>query len=119
MNTPAPDVKIPSETETKEVDLRNDVLNKKTKKSVEKRSYDLIDDEIRKITLDGDIVVKLISNNKGVFVDFRKYYKGYPTKKGIRIAATKFKEVFKILNKDISKLIPESNDLVSLDELLK
>ena len=87
----------------KEIDLRTDtkLLEKKAKKT-----YDLVDDELKVITLDNDLVVKLIANNKGVFVDFRKYYKGYPTKKGIRILATKFQEVARVMNDDIDKLVP-------------
>ena len=71
-----------------------------------KSTYDLVDDEIKIITLDNDLVVKLIANNKGVFVDFRKHYKGYPTKKGIRIIASKFNELANILQKDIKRIVP-------------
>lgn len=103
---------------SKEIDLRGEsFLNKKIKKQTEK-VYDLVDDEIRKITLDGDIVIKLISNSKGLFVDFRKYFKGYPTKKGIRIAALKFKEVYSLLEGDIKKLIPDANSLADLDDII-
>ena len=87
-----------------EIDLRNDV---KMVGNKVKRAYDLVDDEIKTITLDNDIVVKLISNNKGVFVDFRKYYKGYPTKKGIRILASKFARVAEILASDIKANVPD------------
>ena len=54
------------------IDLRSSMIGKKTN-----RTYDLIDDEIKVVNLDNDFVVKLIANNKGVFIDFRKYYKGY------------------------------------------
>lgn len=98
--------------ETKEIDLRSDtkMLEKKVK-----RTYDLIDDELKVITLDNDLVVKLIANNKGVFVDFRKYYKGYPTKKGIRILATKFQEVARVMNDDINRLVPNASSLDNLN----
>jgi len=93
------------EEEQKEIDLRDiKIGDKKAKKT-----YDLIDDELKVVTLDNDLVVKLIANNKGVFVDFRKYYKGYPTKKGIRILATKFQEVAHVMNEDINKLVPNTN----------
>ena len=88
------------------------MLEKKTK-----RTYDLVDDEIKVVTLDNDLVVKLIANNKGVFIDFRKYYKGYPTKKGIRILATKFQEVANIMEQDIKKLVPNSADLEDLNKI--
>ena len=82
-----------------------------------KRTYDLVDDELKVITLDNDLVVKLIANNKGVFVDFRKYYKGYPTKKGIRILATKFQEVARLMKEDIDKLVPNSTSLEDLNNI--
>lgn len=100
--------------EKKEIDLRSDtkMLEKKVK-----RTYDLVDDELKVITLDNDLVVKLIANNKGVFVDFRKYYKGYPTKKGIRILATKFKEVARVMNDDINRLVPNTSSLEDLNNI--
>lgn len=84
--------------DTKEINLSDGkkYLGKKT-------TYDLNDEDIKKINLDDGIVVKLIANNKGVFVDFRRYYKGYPTKKGVRVLASKFREVADILSEDIEK----------------
>lgn len=97
------------------IDLRSDkkLLEKKTNRT----TYDLVDDELKVVTLDNDLVVKLISNNKGVFVDFRKYYKGYPTKKGIRMLATKFREVAKIMDPVIQKVVPNISDLEDLNAL--
>lgn len=105
---------IKVEETKKAIDLRTDVklLEKKAKKT-----YDLVDDELKVITLDNDLVVKLIANNKGVFVDFRKYYKGYPTKKGIRILATKFQEVARVMNEDINRLVPNANNLEELNKI--
>ena len=106
------------EVKQKEEENKTDTQNEK--KMLEKktaRSYDLVDDELKKITLDNDLVAKLISNNKGLFVDFRKYYKGYPTKKGIRILATKFREVAKIMDPVIKKVVPNIQDLEELNEL--
>lgn len=98
----------------KAIDLRSEskMLEKKVK-----RTYDLVDDELKVITLDNDLVVKLIANNKGVFVDFRKYYKGYPTKKGIRILATKFQEVARVMNDDINKLVPSASSLEEINNI--
>lgn len=87
---------------SKQVDLRSNlILGKKTKKP-----YEDNDEEHKIITLDSDLVVKLLSNNKGLFVDFRKYYKGYPTKRGIRVYASKFKKVADLLSSDIDNLLP-------------
>lgn len=100
--TPKEEECMKMEEDQKEIDLRDIKLGSKNAK----KTYDLVDDELKVITLDNDLVVKLIANNKGVFVDFRKYYKGYPTKKGIRILATKFQEVARVMDEDISKLVP-------------
>ena len=56
------------------------------------------------IHISDDIKARLIANNNGYFVDMRKYYKGYPTKKGIRILATKFRDVAKVLKVDIDEI---------------
>lgn len=96
----------------KEYDLRE---NKMTGVK-SKRTYDLNDNEIKVITLDNDITVKLIANNKGVFVDFRKYYKGYPTKKGIRILASNFKKIWELLVDDIMNQVP--GDLEDLNNII-
>ncbi len=110
----ADETPIKVEEDKKAIDLRTDtkLLEKKAKKT-----YDLVDDELKVITLDNDLVVKLIANNKGVFVDFRKYYKGYPTKKGIRILATKFQEVARVMSEDINRLVPNANNLEELNKI--
>lgn len=114
MTEPNQNNKEVPKNDEKRIDLRKEVkmLEKKTA-----RTYDLVDDEIKVVTLDNDLVVKLIANNKGVFIDFRKYYKGYPTKKGIRILATKFQEVADIMASDIKKLVPNSTDLTDLNNI--
>lgn len=92
---------------TREVDLVGSFLGKKTKK------YALEDKEITKVKLENDIVVKLVSNDKGVFIDVRKYYKGYPTKRGIRFAASKLLGIYKVLKQDILAYVPDAKmDLV-------
>lgn len=72
--------------------------------SKKKKTYDIEDTIIREITLSGDIRVKLISNINGYFVDVRKYYKNYPTKKGIRMLASKFNIAADYLKNDLKKL---------------
>lgn len=67
-------------------------------------TYTLEDKEIKRINLDGDIVVRLLTNNLGAFVDIRKYYKGYPTKKGIRIYVNNYTKINDLLMDDIKKL---------------
>ena len=84
----------------KKVIILNDEKDKKKKKE-----YDIDDTVLRDITLNGDIHVRLISNTNGYFVDLRKYFNGYPTKKGIRILATKFNIAANYLKKDLESLL--------------
>jgi len=80
--------------------IKTDLLSKKIGKD-SSASYNLDDIEIKKITLDKNIVIRVISNVNGTFVDIRKYYKGYPTKKGIRITLYMFKKILEILKDEI------------------
>lgn len=80
---------------------------KKSKKSG-KKEYDLDDTIIRDIALAGNIHFQLISNVNGYFIDIRKFFNGYPTKKGIRILASKFATAADLLKADLSTLVPPS-----------
>ena len=75
------------------------------KEKQEKKKYDIDDTIIRDITLANGIHVRLISNMNGYFVDIRRYYKGYPTKRGIRILASKFALAAEYLKSDLAGLI--------------
>lgn len=82
----------------KTIDLsQNKVLNKK-------REYDLNDKSICSIQLDKNVKVALIENEKGKYVDIRRYYNDFPTKKGIRIEASVFKEVIESLKDELNNL---------------
>lgn len=82
---------------TKNVDLSNN-------KVIKKRDYDLNDKRIMSIQLDKNIKVCLIENEKGQYVDIRKYYNDFPTKKGIRIDAHVFKDVTESLKEELDKI---------------
>jgi len=69
-----------------------------------KNDYDLNDKIIISVQLDKNIKVSLIENEKGQYVDIRKYYNEYPTKKGIRIEAHTFKTVIESLKDDLDKI---------------
>ena len=53
--------------------------------------------EITKIEIEKNIFVRIIQTEKGKFVDFCKFYKGYPTKKNIRIKYDLYVKLNKIL----------------------
>ncbi len=83
---------------SKFVNLTNNPVTQK------KKDYDLNDKIIISVQLDKNIKVSLIENEKGQYVDIRKYYNEYPTKKGIRIDAVTFKSVIESLKDDLDKI---------------
>ena len=95
------EIQAHDEEEQKKVNLDD------SKKSKGKKEYDLDDMVLRDISLAGDIHVRLISNTNGYFIDLRKYFKGYPTKKGIRILASKFVTASELLKKDLADYLPK------------
>lgn len=82
----------------KTIDLsQNKIIGKK-------KEYDLNDRNICSIQLDKNIKVALIENEKGQYVDIRKYYNDFPTKKGIRIEAHVFKDVVESLKEELNNI---------------
>jgi hypothetical protein len=79
--------------------------------------YNLDDNILKIIRADNDVHFKLLSNNKGVFIDIRRYNRGFPTQKGVRIYASVFRKVAELLKDDIANAVP-SDDL-SLNKLDK
>lgn len=99
----------------KQVDI-NDLLKEKEKdnngvainldedKPKKKKEYDLDDTIIRDITLSNETHLRLLSNINGYFIDIRKFFRGYPSSKGIRVSAGKFAVAMEYLKKDIEAL---------------
>ena len=81
----------------KNIILSNNYMNKKTE-------YDLHDKKLVSIQLEKNIQVCLLENEKGQYVDLRKYYNDFPTKKGIRIEAHAFKDVIESLKEELNKI---------------
>ena len=54
--------------------------------------------ELEKIILKDDIVVRLIEKNSEKYIDFSKFYKGYPTKKSFKINYNIYKQINNYLN---------------------
>ena len=76
----------------------------KGKKKKKKPTYDLDDNILKDIQISEEIHILLISNMNGYFIDFRKYFRGYPSQKGIRIPVGKFILAYDYLKKDIDAL---------------
>lgn len=79
--------------------------------------YSLDDNIIKVIRADNDVQFKLLTNNKGVFVDMRRYNRGFPTQKGVRVYASVFSKVAELLKDDINSIIPKAD--LSVDKLDK
>ena len=83
--------------------IQNQNSNKIPKKEIEtikipsKFSYKLIDEELKKIELEKNIILRLLKSDGKLYIDLRKYYKNYPTKRGIRIPYDVFMETVKYL----------------------
>lgn len=109
-------VKMAIEELDKQVDI-NDLLKDKEKENngvainldedkpkKTKKEYDLDDTIIRDITLSNETHLRLLSNINGYFIDIRKFFRGYPSSKGIRVSAGKFALAMDYLKKDIEQL---------------
>lgn len=109
-------VKMAIEEMDKQVDI-NDLLKDKEKENngvtinldedkpkKAKKEYDLDDTIIRDITLSNETHLRLLSNINGYFIDIRKFFRGYPSSKGIRVSAGKFALAMDYLKKDIEQL---------------
>lgn len=80
----------------KEIDSEDELDIKKDEIKNNKNTFNLVADEekeLLRINLKKNIVVRILDINDEKYVDFCKYYKGYPTKKNIRI---KYKTYLKI-----------------------
>ena len=60
---------------------------------------------IKSVTLTEQKIVKLVSYDGEYYIDFRNYYKSYPTRKGFRMPAKYFKTVVSGLNDEIEKYV--------------
>ena len=80
----------------KEIDSEDELDIKKDEIKDNKNTFNLVADEekeLLRINLKKNIVVRILDINDEKYVDFCKYYKGYTTKKNIRI---KYKTYLKI-----------------------
>lgn len=59
----------------------------------------LIEDTVvKQIKIDKNLVLRVIENSNGKFIDLRRFYKNYPTKKGIRINYAVYKKVNSLID---------------------
>ena len=66
-----------------------------------KYTYKIEDEtELKKVELDKNIVMRIIDFNGKKLVDLRKYYKGFPTKRGVRFDYDVFETLIEIIKKN-------------------
>ena len=83
--------------EKKELMLKTPEKKKGNENDIKKDTFNI--DEVVKLTIEVDknLMLRVVDNIYGRFVDVRKYYKGFPTKTGMRIPLNMFYKVFKII----------------------
>lgn len=63
--------------------------------------YKVEEAEIKKVEIEKNMFLRIIQTSDDKYIDIRKYYKGYPTKKGIRFKTKIFNLIKKIIEEDL------------------
>lgn len=63
--------------------------------------YDIKEKELLKIDLGKEFYLRLLEENDDIYLDFRKFFKGFPTKRGFKFEKEKYIEIKNILDKYI------------------
>jgi hypothetical protein len=79
-----------SEGEKKDIQ-KNDFIGKKYVYKIEDEK------ELQKVEIDKNIILRVIEIGDKKMIDIRRYYKGYPTKRGIRFDYRAFNTLKEIL----------------------
>lgn len=60
--------------------------------------YSIEEEEVRKIEVDRNIYLRIIKTQNDVYIDVRKFYKGFPTKQGIRFKLSVYNKIKDLLD---------------------
>lgn len=63
-----------------------------------KITYVMEDNVLEKIEVDKNVFLRLIQADD-LYIDVRKFYKGFPTKQGVRFKFATYEEIKNVLNK--------------------
>ena len=66
-------------------------------------NYKLHDEIIKCINIDENIILKHLRNEKGDYIDIRRYYKQTPTKKGVRFKLNNLEKIKVLFDKKLKK----------------
>ena len=100
------DINQKMDVEEKKEEEINTKIKKKDKKIDDDEDIDNFqfklnnEKELYKIELNKNTVVRLLDNNGKKSIDFAKFYKGYPTKKSIRIDYNTYLEINKLIEEN-------------------
>ena len=90
-----------TETKSETLIVSKPIENKTTQFLGKKYTYKIEDEtELKKVELDKNIVMRIIDFNGKKLVDLRKYYKGFPTKRGVRFDYDVFETLIEIIKKN-------------------
>lgn len=53
---------------------------------------------LKQINIDKNLVLRVIENANGKFIDIRRFYKNYPTKNGVMFSYSVFEKLKNLLN---------------------
>lgn len=60
--------------------------------------YHVEEEELKKVEVDKNIYLRVIRYLDDLYFDLRKYYKGFPTKQGIRFKLSVYNKIKDLLN---------------------
>ena len=67
------------------------------KKQVPENNFSVNEILLLTIEVDKNLMLRVIDNVYGRFVDIRKFYKGFPTKNGVKIPLSLFDKIYYII----------------------
>ena len=73
----------------------------KAVESINIPNYEVHEKVLLAIAVDKNHIFRIVDEINGRFVDIRKFYKGFPTKNGIRVPLAIYKEVNKLIDEKI------------------
>jgi hypothetical protein len=65
----------------------------------ERNKFNIDESVFLTIEVDKNLMLRVVGNIYGTFVDIRRFYKGFPTKTGVRIPINMFFKIYDIINK--------------------
>ena len=75
----------------------------KKEKDSDESKFNIEESIFLTIEVDKNLMLRVIGNIYGTFVDIRRFYKGFPTKTGVRIPINMFLRIYNIINKFYEK----------------